>query len=164
MTIIESERKFLIKLMPSLVGLIRLAIEQHYITKSPNPLRIRRKGNMYEQTKKTPVKPGDKSRQVEVTVLLRKDEFIRLRRLSLKHLVKTRYLIKLPGGLTAELDVFGGKLKGLVWVEVEFKNEAQRKRFVPPSWFGHEVTNEKWASNSWLAGKSFKQLKPLLKK
>ena len=53
---------------------------------------------------------------------------------------KTRYLIPLEKNLTAELDVFHGKLDSLMLVEVEFDSIEAANAFVPPSWFGEDVT------------------------
>ena len=39
-----------------------------------------------------------------------------------------------------ELDVFSGKFQGLVLAEVEFPDQASADAFLPPAWFGREVT------------------------
>jgi CYTH domain-containing protein len=65
-------------------------------------------------------------------------------------LKKVRY--KIPHeGLTIEVDVYRGKLRGLRIAEVEFASAAALRRFVPPAWFGKEVTGYKSFSNSELA-------------
>jgi adenylate cyclase len=53
--------------------------------------------------------------------------------------------------LLIEIDIYRGKLSGLVVAEVEFPNRATRRKFKPPSWFGREVTGEKRYSNVRLA-------------
>ena len=58
-------------------------------------------------------------------------------------ITKTRYLIPLGGGLTAELDVFAEPYEGLRLVEVEFPSGEDARAFTPPAWFGEEVT---WSS------------------
>jgi len=60
---------------------------------------------------------------------------------------KTRYLIPCQDGLTIELDVFEGLLSGLVFVEVEFSDIKEAKEFVPPDWFGKELSEDKRFSN-----------------
>ena len=55
-------------------------------------------------------------------------------------LSKTRYLLPLPDGLTIELDVFDGTYEGLWLAEVEFESIEQAESFVPPVWFGEDVT------------------------
>ena len=53
--------------------------------------------------------------------------------------------------LTAELDVFHGALSGLWLVEVEFPDEESAARFLPPVWFGPEVTQDARYQNSSLS-------------
>ena len=47
-------------------------------------------------------------------------------------MVKTRYLVPLDGGLTAEVDVYEGALDGLLTAEVEFADEAAAHAFAAP--------------------------------
>jgi len=68
-----------------------------------------------------------------------------------RRLEKDRHLIDLPGGLTAELDVYGGALAGLRVVEVEFPSEDSAARFEPPGWFGKEITEDQRFRNRELA-------------
>lgn len=163
---LELERVFLVKKEPNLKKHGRVEIWQSYLRNGRRLRRqIDRKVMTYEITEKTELVPGDKSKRDEQTVHLERREYILLLRLMAKrHLRKTRYRIPLGHGLTAELDVFRGRLRGLVLVEVEFPDEDAMEAFAPPAWFGREVTREKWASNSWLAGRSFKEIKSLIKK
>ena len=56
-------------------------------------------------------------------------------------ITKTRYKKPISGtGLVIELDVFSGTYKGLMLAEVEFPNIEAAEHFVPPSWFGEDVT------------------------
>ena len=55
---------------------------------------------------------------------------------------KRRYKIPLAGDLVAELHVHTGHLVGFNYVEVEFPNVEAAKAFVPPVWFGREVTED----------------------
>ncbi len=66
---------------------------------------------------------------------------------------KVRYRVPLgqPAGHVADLDVYGGELGGLCTVEVEFVTEAEARAFVPPDWFGREVTGEAQWTNAALA-------------
>ena len=142
-------------------GLVRYKsskIKQGYLSPSPSPLRIRQKGEKFELTKKLPVRSGDFSSAEEINIPLTKFEFDKLWKLVDRSLLKTRYLVPLDGGLTAELDVYDGKLKGLVVVEVEFASEDQMKSFIPPDWFGKDVTDEEFSANSFLAGRTFAEV------
>ena len=53
---------------------------------------------------------------------------------------KKRYLIPLDENRTAELDIFQGTLAPLRLVEVEFTSKEQANAFLPPDWFGEDVT------------------------
>ena len=56
-------------------------------------------------------------------------------------LTKKRYLIPMEGTeYTIELDIFLGEYEGLKLAEVEFPSEEAALAFVPPEWFGREVT------------------------
>jgi CYTH domain-containing protein len=66
-------------------------------------------------------------------------------------IAKTRYLIPLSDGLTAELDIFEGELAPLTLVEVEFETIADANAFTAPEWFGEDVTNSGKYHNSHLS-------------
>ncbi len=156
---IENELSFLVKWLPKLDGLDNKDIDQDYVSDEVEPLRLRKIGERCELSKKINLSAGDISRRDEFTVPLAKGEYERLRTLSVKRLQKTRYYAPLPEGLVAEIDVFHDKLEGLIMVEVEFGDESARRAFVPPPWFGRDVSQETWARNSFLAGKSFQDIK-----
>jgi len=63
---------------------------------------------------------------------------------------KTRYYIPY-NNVQIELDIFEGKLEGLVVAEVEFKSFDDIKNFITPSWFGLDVTDDKRYKNKNLA-------------
>lgn len=64
---------------------------------------------------------------------------------------KTRHLVPLSDGATAELDDFHDDLAGLMLVEVEFDSNDQMQAFNPPDWFGPEVTDDPSYTNSMLS-------------
>jgi adenylate cyclase len=51
----------------------------------------------------------------------------------------------------SEVDVYAGPLAGLCVTEVEFNSEADAGAFVPPAWFGLELTGKPGWSNAALA-------------
>ena len=54
---------------------------------------------------------------------------------------KTRYKKPISGTeLVIELDVFSGTYEGLMLAEVEFPDMEAAEHFVPPAWFGEDVT------------------------
>lgn len=67
-----------------------------------------------------------------------------------RRLEKVRHRVPVDGGV-AEVDRYGGELEGLWTVEVEFPSEDDAARFVPPPWFGREVTDEAGWTNGALA-------------
>ena len=72
-------------------------------------------------------------------------------------LSKTRYLLPLTDTLTIELDVFDSPYQGLWLAEVEFPTEEEANAFVPPAWFGEDVTFSSAYHNSTLSGKTLSQ-------
>ena len=53
--------------------------------------------------------------------------------------------------LTVELDVFEGSLAPLVLAEVEFSSREEAETFLPPDWFGEDVTFSGKHHNSYLS-------------
>ena len=66
---------------------------------------------------------------------------------------KTRYLLPLSNDLTIELDVFDAPYRGLYLAEVEFASADEANSFVPPDWFGEDVTYSSAYHNSTLSQK-----------
>lgn len=64
---------------------------------------------------------------------------------------KKRYLIPLTGRLTIELDIFEGDLAPLKLAEVEFETKEEAESFLPPKWFGKDVTFSSDYHNSTLS-------------
>ena len=64
---------------------------------------------------------------------------------------KRRYLIPLDDSHTIELDIFEGDLAPLQLAEVEFATEEEANSFVPPAWFGEDVTFSTKYHNSTLS-------------
>ncbi|MBI2025769.1 MAG: adenylate cyclase [Candidatus Levybacteria bacterium] len=124
-------------------------------------LRVRRLEDRYEITKKQPVTKGDSSRQLETTIPLTKEEFAELEKLSGKRIDKIRYFYK-ENGFNYEVDVFQGKLRGLVLVDIEFQSVEDKSNFTPPEWLLAEITQEKVFAGGMLCGKSYKQIEKRL--
>ena len=87
----------------------------------------------------------------EYNLPLNREAFLHLREKIDGILIKKRrYLIPL-GTYTIELDVFEGELAPLLLAEVEFETEDQANAFVPPAWFGEDVTFSSAYHNSTLS-------------
>ena len=149
----EIERKYLVAALPADLDCYpHVEIEQGYLCTSPT-LRIRRAGDAYILTVKEKVRSASSAIQNrEEEFRLSADRYAHLRTKCDGNLVhKTRYKIPLDGGLTAELDIFHGAHQGLMLVEVEFPDTASADAFVPPAWFGTDVSQDFRYRNSWLA-------------
>lgn len=143
----EIERKFLIEKLPDdLTQFPRQRLEQGYLCTNP-VIRVRRDGGEYWLTCKG---PGLLSRE-EYTIPLTAGAYDGLLAKT-EGLVITKSRFRIPlGNHTAELDIFDPPLSPLVLAEVEFSTEEEALAFVPPAWFGREVTFDPAYSNSSLS-------------
>jgi CYTH domain-containing protein len=149
----EIERKYAVRNIPEdLPQYDYKKIEQGYLCHNPT-IRIRKSNEEYILTYKSKQgigkrKKGDANVNQEIELPLTRSAYEELLPKTDHNLItKTRYLIPLEGGLTAELDIFEGLLSGLVLVEVEFADEQASREFVPPEWFGTELSLDKRFSN-----------------
>lgn len=140
---VEIERKFLLKCIPdNLEAYPHHRIEQGYLCTEP-VIRIRRMDEAYFLTYKS------RSRNPS---LLGHEEFERpLTREAWQHLLpkidgcliaKTRYYLPLESDLVCELDHFDSPMKDLYLAEVEFESEEAAAAFIPPDWFGEDVSHD----------------------
>lgn len=144
----EIERKYLIARMPEDIDSYPCKhITQGYLCTSP-VVRIRRSNDKYTLTYKG---EGLLTRE-EHNLPLSAEGFAHLKpKVDGLLIEKTRYLIPLHDGLTAELDVFHGALAPLTLVEVEFETVDAANAFTPPEWFGEDVTADEHYQNSFLS-------------
>ena len=133
----EIERKYLLHQLPDHLEQYPFhKIEQGYLCTAP-VVRIRRQDQEYYLTYKG---SGLMIRE-EYNLPLTEEAYLHLREKADGILLsKTRYLLPLTDGLTAELDIFDAPYEGLWLVEVEFPNQESAEKFVPPKWFGEDVT------------------------
>ncbi len=165
---VEREKKYLVRELPNLDGLIGVAIKQGYFSiekQGPavaSPLRIRQEDEDYSLVKKFTIEPGNFGLSREATISLSAHEFESLWPAARFRLAKTRYRLPLQAGLVAELDIFSDQLFGFVQVEVEFASAQEEHEFVPPDWFGADITVFKWAHNAFYVTVSYDELKKLM--
>ncbi len=147
----EIERKFLVKAMPEqLCSYPAHQIAQAYLCTDP-VVRIRKQDDSYFLTYKS---KGFLSRE-EYNLPLTEEAYLHLLKKADGIVIsKRRYRIPLPSGLTAELDIFEGELAPLSLVEVEFGAEEAAHAFIPPEWFGEDVTYSAAYHNSALSQKA----------
>ena len=134
----EIERKFLIQKenLPDLSAYSFHQIEQGYLCTEP-VVRIRRQDDEYYLTYKS---KGLLARE-EYNLPLTKDAYEHLCPKADGIVIsKTRYLSPEKNDLTIELDVFHGVYEGLLLAEVEFSSEEAAQNYIPPAWFGEDVT------------------------
>lgn len=146
----EIERKFLIDKLPDNIDLAALRcrhIEQGYLCTEP-VVRVRRDNDDYYLTYKS---KGLMARE-EYNLPLTKAAYDNLIKKADGNIItKTRYEIPEKDNLTIELDIFEGRFAGLLLAEVEFSSEAEALAYVPPVWFGKDVTNDAAYHNSNMA-------------
>lgn len=151
----EIEQKYRIRSMPDLSGCEKLEIEQGYLCTDP-VVRIRKCNDRYILTYKSRngMEPSAVAAQInqEVELPLTESSYLHLReKVDGNRIAKTRYKVPLPDGHVGELDLFHGRLTGLVFIEVEFAQEADMENFTPPGWFGENVSRDRRYSNSFLS-------------
>ncbi len=157
----EIERKFLVDenhLPENLSEYPHHELEQAYIITEP-VLRIRKKNQDYILTYKG---PGLMKRE-EVEFPLSGEAYEKLLAKTDGNVItKTRYEIPEKQNLTIELDVFHGVFQGLFLAEVEFSSEADALSYLPPKWFGREVTKTHTFHNSNLSQMKEEDISKLL--
>lgn len=144
----EIERKFLVKEIPvRLTDYPCLQIEQGYLNTDP-VVRIRRTNNTYTLTYKG---KGLMVRE-EYNLPLNRTAFCHLKeKIDGLLIQKRRYLLPYQDKYTIELDIFEGSHAPLVLAEVEFETEEEANAFIPPEWFGEDVTFSTMYHNSVLS-------------
>ena len=144
----EIERKYLLHQLPDHLEQYPFhKIEQGYLCTAP-VVRIRRQDQEFFLTYKG---RGLMVRE-EYNLPLTEEAYLHLREKTDGILLsKTRYLIPLESGLTAELDIFDAPYEGLWLAEVEFPDQESAEKFIPPEWFGTDVTFSAKYHNSTLS-------------
>lgn len=148
----EIERKYIIdknNIPFSLADYTSHIIEQAYLCTNP-VVRIRKEDDNYYMTYKG---QGLMVRE-EYNLPLTEEAYTHLLKKADGNVItKTRYLIphssnNLNKDLLIELDAFEGKFQGLYLAEIEFNSEDDANNFIPPNWFGEDVTLDGTYHNS----------------
>ena len=153
----EIEKKYrVIKMPENLERYPKKIIEQGYVCVKP-VVRIRKSNEEYYLTYKSKI-GLDESVGIDTCVSnefeapLTESGYFHLKKKIDGYMVeKVRYCIPIDQKLTAELDVFEGRLKGLIIVEVEFDSEEEAHLFQPPDWFGEDVSSDHRFKNNYLS-------------
>lgn len=146
---VEIERKFRVARVPDdeVLG-PGAGLRQGYVAVDGDiEVRVRNEDGACTLT----VKGGRGLERAEVEIAIGQGDFDELWTLAGDRTIeKTRHRIPI-GTLTAELDLYAGRLAGLAVVEVEFASRADAEGFVAPDWFGAELTGRAGWSNAALA-------------
>jgi len=138
MTMIEIERKFLVKYLPAdMQGGTRIL--QGYLAHDEHmEVRIRQHGNRHILT----VKEGFGLMRRETEVEISSQQFQTLwPSTEGRRLEKVRSLVD-HGAFRVEVDRFVGELEPLIVAEVEFSSVKESEHFEKPDYLGQEVTDE----------------------
>jgi len=141
----EIEKKFLAPSIPfSLDCFNSKKISQCYTSIDPI-IRIRQSDQIYVLT----VKGSGLICREEFELLLTCEQYEKLLlKAETPILCKTRYFVPIENNLTAEIDIYHGNLQGLITIEVEFESIQDAETFIPPLWFGMDVSNNFRYTNS----------------
>ena len=145
----EIERKWVAEAVPAAAReRAGTRIEQAYLTSERDgpEVRIRRRDGQCTLT----VKSAGTLERTEVELAISSTDFDALWPLTDgRRLLKTRVEFPLSRDLVAEVDTFNDR--ALILVEVEFASGEQAREFVPPEWFGRDVTDDPAYKNRNLA-------------
>lgn len=119
-------------------------------------IRLRKKGSDYEITKNKPLDDNPNVTQ-EHSIPLDRQEFESLATGHNRLVEKDRYTVVI-NSYVAEVDVFSGKLEGLVLITFAFEGEGAKQKFWPPECCLADVTHKELASGGYLAGKAYHDL------
>ncbi len=128
-------------------------IEQSYLNKGGEPIRLRR----FEQNGEVTCVLSKKVREstvscTEYNVPLPLEVYEALKEAKEGRTIrKTRYVIPLEGGLKAELDVFHDFFEGLRYTEIEFPSVEAAESYKVPDWLGEVQPSIGVLSNYYMA-------------
>jgi CYTH domain-containing protein len=163
---IEYELTYLAKFLPTDLGAhtSKEYIDIYFPVGEPHPvLRLRRRGNQFEMTKKTIISGTDSSEMHEATIELAQAEYTALAAAPGKKVHKVRYNYEIEGH-SAEIDVFQDELAGLVLIDFEFSSSEEKAAFTAPSVCLADVTQEAFVAGGKLAGASYDDIAPDLER
>jgi len=141
----EIERKYLIENIPfDYTEYPAMVIEQAYLCTNP-VVRVRRSNDDYYLTYKG---KGLIEREEYNLPLNREAYEHMLKKADGRIIKKVRYNIPYLEKYTIELDIFDEGLSPLIVAEVEFDTREEADSFIPPEWFGRDLTGSPEFQNS----------------
>lgn len=142
----EIERKFWVRSLPSAyLQYSPVPIEQGYIAieKDGHAVRLRRKGGAFFLTVKS--SGGMVREEYEVSISKKQFEVL-WKSTEGRRILKTRYIVPYQKW-QIEVDIFKGKLEGLVIAEIEFESIEAANAFQKLEWMEVEVTGNPFFNN-----------------
>lgn len=158
----EIERKFLVKDLNKVKEIIKLAkkneiIQDYLYIDDYTVVRKRKiveeKIIKYKYTVKT-MKTGISVNEFEKEITEREYEKLQINNKYFT-LKKDRYIIPYFNNLNIELDIFHDIYEGVIFAEIEFKDEIQANEMEIPNWFYKDISN--LYTNSQMAFENLKE-------
>lgn len=155
MSTFEIEKKFLIHTLPdNLESFPSHHIEQGYLCTNP-VVRIRKQDSDYFLTYKG---KGLMVRE-EYNLPLTQESYLHLKD-KVDGIIISKQRFKIPYcqneiNFTIELDIFHPPFASFYMAEVEFESKEDALAFIPPSWFGEDVTLDSHYHNSTMSKGAF---------
>ena len=155
----EIERKFFVKDLPDLSGIVQLRYERYFLERENGvEVRISKVNDACFYEKKIEVSHLERTREKrEISV----EEFAQWKKKASEAIVRDRYNISTNPDIA--IQVYHGRFEGLIRAEVEFKTEDDAQLFVPLDWMDKEMTGLPVARDSRLIELSDDQLRMYLK-
>ena len=163
---IEVEKTYLAKYLPeNLQDCAFKEMEDIYLPKEAEHahLRIRKNGGSFVITKKEPIVGENASMHTEHTIKLTPEEFQSFSDIDGNRISKVRYYYPYQG-MMAEIDIFSGKMAGLVLVDFEFSSREEMDKFEMPDFCLADVTEEEFVAGGVICKHSFDSLQDELEK
>lgn len=149
---IKTERKFLTDAVPDDVEVLKkITIHQSYLATGEEEVRIRKsvvEGNtQYLLT----IRKGRGITRNNFEMEISEDTYLQLLK-GVKNRVLSKTRSKVPlGNNVVDVDVYHHlQFDNLIIIEIEFESEEEARAFIPPHWFGQEVTDDPSYTNQHL--------------
>jgi len=154
----EIERKFLIKTMPDLSGIIPVHYERYYLKREGEvEERIQKKGKKFEYEKKIFVSTFERTKDKRE---ISEEEFLRLKKEAGEAIVRDGYEFR----DNISIKIYHGRFEGLLRAEVEFATKEDALVYKPEQWMGDEITTSSLGRDSTLLDLSENEFLSLVKK
>lgn len=137
----EVERRFELPAVPKFLDIQKvLMIEQNYLATGYEQVRVRKEVDGATISYTLTLKQGQGLSRTEKEIPIAGNTYQQLlNNCNGKPLNKARLIVR-ENGKKFEIDQIWEK--DLIIAEVEFDNESQAQAFIPPKWFGVEVTKK----------------------